>query len=73
MPVDYVVRLAVGPRTQSFIVPGADEVEVRELLRRHALQGDRQWYRSVTGGRVDVVWRNVVFPNPVDITPVPNS
>lgn len=73
MPVDYVVTMAVGAREQSFVVTGADEVEVRELLRRHAVQGDRQWYRSVTGDRVDVVWRNVAFPNPVDITPIPNS
>jgi hypothetical protein len=73
--VDFVVTMAVGPRTQQFIVSGEDEVAVRELLKRHAELGDRQQYRSVrwAGRMVDVVWRNVAFPYPVDVTPVPNT
>jgi len=69
---DFVVTLQVGDASQQFVVSAADEVEARALVARDHVRGDRRRYRSVSGGRVDVVWRYVTFPD-YTIQPIPCS
>jgi hypothetical protein len=72
--MDFIVTMrAKAGNTERFVVTAVDEVEVRDILRRHHAAGDRKHYPAPGGGRVDVVWRNISFPDPVSIDPVPCS
>lgn len=71
--MDFVVTMRTkGGNTEEFVVSAQDEPAARELLDGHQAAGDRRHYWDVSGVRVDVVWRNISFPD-YTLTPVPCS